>query len=100
MVASLCRGDYFRQEFSNLGEVRSLIPPTVNIMALTAARTRKKIITILGMSSPIIVSASPEKANITYWVRQKSSIEDVFTPLAHKLKKERVNMPRMMIFCK
>ena len=63
-------------------------------------RTRKKIITILGMSSPIIVSASPEKANITYWVRQKSSIEEVFTPLAHKLKKERVNMPRMIIFCK
>ena len=98
-----CRGEYFRREFSNLGQVRSLIPSTVNIMALTATATkttRNKIIAILGMLSPKVVSVSPEKSNITYWVRQKSSIEEVFTPIADKLKHKRANMPRVIIFCK
>ena len=72
-----------------------------NIYAATATTTRNKIITILGMLSPKVVSVSPEKSNITYWVRQKSSIEEVFTPLADKLKSERANMPRVIIiFCK
>ena len=98
-----CRGEYFRREFSNLGQVRSLIPSTVNIMALTATATkttRNKIIAILGMLSPKVVSVSPEKSNITYWVRQKSSVEEVFTPIADKLKHKRANMPRVIIFCK
>ena len=98
-----CRGEYFRREFSNLGQVRSLIPSTVNIMALTATATkttRNRIIAILGMLSPKVVSVSPEKSNITYWVRQKSSVEEVFTPIADKLKHKRANMPRVIIFCK
>ena len=52
------------------------------------------------MLSPEIVSISPEKSNITYWVRQKSSVEEVFTPIADKLKRERISMPRLIIFCK
>ena len=98
-----CRGQYFRREFSNLGQVRSLIPPTVNIMALTATattQTQNKIVAILGMLSPEVVSISPEKSNITYWVRQKSSVEEVFTSLAEKLKRERASIPRLIIFCK
>ena len=60
-------------------------------MALTATatiQTQNKIVAILGMLSPEVVSISPEKSNITYWVRQKSSVEEVFTPLAEKLKRE------------
>ena len=52
------------------------------------------------MLSPEVVSISPEKSNITYWVRQNSSVEEVFTPLAEKLKRERASMPRLIIFCK
>ena len=36
LYLTLCRGENFRKEFANLGEVRSLIPETVRIMALTA----------------------------------------------------------------
>jgi superfamily II DNA helicase RecQ len=92
-----CRGEYFRREFSNLGQVRSLIPSTVNVMALTATATkttRDKIIAIFGMLLPKIAL---EKSNITYWV---SSVEEVFTPIADKLKCKRANMPRVIIFCK
>ena len=43
-----------------------------------------------------------QKNQTTYWVRQKSSVEEVliFTPIADKLKRERTNMPRFIIFCK
>ena len=31
-----CRGDQFRIAFTHLGEIRSIIPSTVNVLALTA----------------------------------------------------------------
>ena len=94
-----CRGDYFRKEFSKLGEIRSLIPSTTNVMALTATATVDKIIAILGMSKPIIVSESPDKPNLLFQVREKTSISDVFTSLVKQLKEKRVNLPRVIILC-
>ena len=65
------RGESFRKEFANLGEVRSLIPKEVRIMALTATATVKTHCTIcktLGMSEPVVMADSPNKANIKYSV--------------------------------
>ena len=39
-LACLLQGKEFRQEFANLGKVRSLILETVHIMALTATATK------------------------------------------------------------
>ena len=58
------RGESFRREFSQLGDVRSLIPESVHIMALTATATkstRRDIIKILRMIKPAIVSISPNR---------------------------------------
>lgn len=82
-----------------LGEVRSLIPTGVNIMALMATATkltRQKVVSILGMINPVVVSISPHKPNILYWVGTKSSMV-MFSPVIH-LKTERTLMPRMTIF--
>lgn len=84
-----------------LGEVRSLIPTRVNIMALTATATkstRQKVVSILGMINPVVVSISPHKPNILYWVGTKSSMEVMFSPVIQHLKTERTLMPRMIIF--
>lgn len=65
------RGIEFRTEFSNLGQVRSLIPEKVCCMALTATATnqsRREIRRILGMYNPVIVSESPNKPNMKYIV--------------------------------
>lgn len=53
-LASLClsRGETFRQEFGQLGEVRCVLSESVKIMALTAIATkgsRRSIIRNLGM---------------------------------------------------
>ena len=101
--AKFFRGDYFRKEFQTLGEVRSLIPPHVHIMGMTAiatTTTRDRVIATLGLINPVVVSASPDKPNISYAVRQKVSIEEAFSPLAVKLKTLRRKLPRMIIFCR
>ena len=59
LLPCLCRGDTFRPEFSHLGEVRSIVPESVHVMALTATATnttRAAIIKILDMQKPIIIN--------------------------------------------
>ena len=86
-----------------LGEVRSLIPPDVHIMAVTATaknETRARVIKILGMDNPSVISVSPHKQNVIYWVLPKTSIEDIFGPVVKKLQELRQSLPRMIIFCR
>ena len=67
----LCRGEEFRKEYSRLGEVRSILPQNVHVMALTATATkviRSNVCEVLGMESPVLVSISPNKDNIKYIV--------------------------------
>ena len=50
-----CRGQSFRKVFAHLGEVRSLIPEDVRVVALTATatvHTRKAVCKLLGMVDP------------------------------------------------
>ena len=54
-----------------LGEVRSILPHNVHVMALTATATktlRRDVCDVLGMENPVLVSASPDKDNIKYVV--------------------------------
>ena len=84
------KGQHFRNEFGKLGEVRSLIPPTVHVIAMAATattHTTKRIIDILGMNSPVIVAETPDKLNVRYWVEEEGTIKDVLEPLALKLRK-------------
>lgn len=100
----LCRGDTFRQAFSQLGEVRSLIPQGVHVMALTATATkatRTAVCHKIGMVCPMVVWQLPNKLNIKYVVvLQPGAIEDVFTPLVDQLRQERISMGRVIIYCR
>ena len=72
-------------------------------MAMTATATtatRENVITSLGLIDTVIVSSSPDKPNISYSVRVKASIEDVFTPLVDKLRTVRCRLPRVIIYCR
>ena len=68
------RGHTFRKEFSNLGEIRSIMPESVHLMALTATATvsiRNFIIKNLSMHNPATVYVSPFKGNSIYFVLEK-----------------------------
>ena len=96
----VCEGG---KEFGKLGEVRSLIPPTVHVIAMTATATThitKRIIDILGMNSPVIVAETPDKLHVRYWVKEEGTIIDVFEPLALKLRKQHKKMQGVIIYCR
>ena len=65
------RGDDFRVEFSRIGELRSILPTNVNVMALTVTATisiRLSVMKLLGMREPTVIQISPEQNNIIYAV--------------------------------
>ena len=72
-----------------MGEVRSLISETVNVMALTATATRDTRMAVchkLGMVCPVIVSQVPNKPNIMYTVfSHPGTLEDTFGPRVEEI---------------
>ena len=98
----MCRGQTFRRVLERLGEIRSLLPPDVKIMALTATATKSvqsSVACTLGMENPVVIALSPCKANIVYNVGRYTTVEDTFKPLLHRLKKDRVKFPRTIVYC-
>ena len=47
-----------------------------------------------------MISASPVKANVCYWVKERVSLHDSVTPLVTKLKVQRSKLPKVMIICR
>ena len=102
IILNLCnRGESFRTEFSHLGEIRSIVPEGVRLMALTATATlstRKYIIKNLSMQNPVVVYMTPAKDNIAYYVVEKEGVETFFRPIVEKLRDR--TMDRTIIFCR
>ena len=101
-----CRGESFRRAFSRLSEVRSIVPSSVKLMALTATATtstRKSVCRLLGMVQPCIVALSPNRVNIHYSVHKREAtvtIEYIFSELVDELREKRLQTPRTVIFCR
>ena len=96
-------GDKFRRAFSKLGELRSIIPPGINVMALTATATQKTVHIIknrLSMEDPVVISCTPFRNNISYIVAPKISLVNFLSGLCSDLKRERVNFPKTIIFAR
>ena len=102
IVMYSCRGETFRPALLRIGDIRSIIPEDVRMLALTATATRAlqvKVAALLGMHTPIVIAVSPCKANIMYAVSTCSSISETFRPVLLRLKQERTQMPRIIIYC-
>lgn len=85
-----------------LGEVRSLIPQHVQILALTATATKEvhlKVGVTLGMVRPVVVALSPCKKNLSYNIGAFTTISEMFKPLLDRLKKDRGAFPRTIVYC-
>ena len=88
---------------ARIGEIRSLLPAGVHILALTATASRNlriRVAKMLGMRNEHVVSLSPCKENIVYAVSTFKNIADTFHPLLTRLRTERVAFPRMIIYCR
>ena len=85
-----------------LGEIRSLLPHHVRIMALTATATkslRASVTSTLGMENPVVIAISPCKANLTYNVGTYTTVAETFKPLVSRLRSDRERAPRTIIYC-
>ena len=73
-------GEKFRESFSCIGDLRSLIPNWVRIMALTATANRHTllacVIWCLSLYKPVNVAASPYRDNISYEITKNVNMDE------------------------
>ena len=95
------RDENYRPDFSRLGELRSLLPKQVNILALTATATQtlqNHVISVLGMIDPIVIETSLANDNLYFSISEFTDAS--FEPIMQELKEKRVSMDRTLIFCR
>ena len=76
-----------------VGEILSLLPQNVSILALTATATvqlHRQVTSIIGLKDPAVVSISACKKNICYSVSSHSTICETFGPLLEEIKLRKV----------
>ena len=94
-------GEKFRRSFSKLGELRSLIPIGVKIMALTATATCLTFDIIrerLSLRNPVIVSMSPFRNNIAYKVAPKVDFTAFCSSICSDLQAKRTSHPKTIVY--
>ena len=93
------RGDSFRHVIRTLGEVRSLIPKTVRMMALTGTKfDRISFSRTIGLNNPYVLIRSPVKNNLVYCVKQFVSLKVSFNEFCEKLKQENKRFSKTIIY--
>ena len=96
------RGDQFRKTFAVIGELRSLIPETTHVMALTATATTltfKIVSERLGLKDPVVTAKSCNRRNIKLEVKPKQKLESFCETLAMNIRSNKLDYPRTIIFC-
>ena len=61
------RGDEFWTAFADIGNIQSLLPKEVNVMALTATATDATLASVksrLAMKDVVIIGLCPDRSNI------------------------------------
>ena len=98
------RGKTFRTDFSQISEIRSLLPKWTNIMALTATAnlaTRKMVIQSLEMNGCYIKARNPNKRNIRYTVAEKPvDVLTVVRPIVKHVIEKGQEADRSILFCR
>lgn len=102
-MISFIRGDSFREAFARIGELRSIIPDDVHIIALTATATMETFHVVksrLSLIDPVIVAMSPDRPNLKLSVIPLPKMEDFAKRLSEELNQKRLNYPKSIIFCR
>lgn len=94
-------GSQFRPVFSQIGDLRSIIPTNVNVMALTATATTETFHVVsnkLAMVKPVLISLPPYRENISYHVYAKKGIEQFVSGISSELMSKRTYFPKTIIY--
>ena len=94
-------GDHFREAFSHIGDLRSLVPSSVNVIALTATATADTFEVVkqrLSMDKPFVIASPPSKDNIIYKVHSKVDADKLTSSLSSQLLHARASFPKTIIY--
>jgi len=97
------RGKDFRTTFAEIGSIRSLIPNSVKILALTATATRETldcVLDSLSLEDPAIIGMPPNRPNIRYTIEHPIGILDFSQKITDELMAKRIEMPKTVVFCR
>ena len=97
------RGDTFRKTLHRIGEIRSILPKNINVLALTAtanASLRCDVMKIIGMIDPIVILLPTCKKNMYYCVSRFTTLVNTFSPLLDSMKQLKTSHPRVIIYCR
>ena len=99
------RADEFRPAFAEIGEVRSIVPDGIPVLALTATTTYTILQGVvsrlsLRVKEMTVVAIPPQRCNITYYVRPLQPISDFGRELSDSLSHLRTEFPKSLVFCR
>ena len=98
-----CKSSDFRPAYAHLGELRAFAPPGAPMLAATVTVTdvmRNVIVEVLEMTGCAVVSVSPNKPNIFYSVKKRSSsIGEDFALITSDLLCNNVKANRVIVYC-
>ncbi|XP_066920183.1 recQ-like DNA helicase blm-1 [Clytia hemisphaerica] len=99
------KSEAFRESFSKLVELKSILPSETPFIALTATATNATVSFIetnLGMTDPSRYIAVPHKSNIKYFVVKTSTRDpdENFGHIIEELRQKKYKAPRGIIFCR
>lgn len=86
-----------------LGELRSMLPDRVKIIATTATATAETFHIVkqqLSMPNPAIVAIPPGRGNIKYTVHANPKFSKMLSELIEELTVKRTALPKTLIFCR
>ena len=94
-------GDEFRKAFSMIGDLRSIIPCNVNVMALTATATSETYhcaLKQLSMHNPALVALPPDRGNTKYSVCPSADLEELSDLLCRQMCDANQIFPKTVLF--
>ena len=101
VIISFSRGQSFRKVFHEIGNLRSLLPKSVNVMALTATVTKETLSCVverLSMENPKIIGLPPNRENIKFVLKPSLKKKDFAHSLASELLTFRIQAPKTVVF--
>jgi len=72
-------GDKFRAAFAMIGDLRSLVPTHVNVLALTATATQETLQVVterLSMKDIALVALPPSRVNIMFKIQPLQNLDE------------------------
>ena len=89
----------FRPSYAKVHELRALLPSGVPMIATTATVMLADIKCQLNMPECALVYLSPDRPNIFYEVKERTSVEEDFCSIISDVKENAIKAKRILVYC-